>query len=80
MSSFKDRDRGTKEKCLEILAKPNNAISHLLDNEDGTFSIMYHIVCEHCDYCNEEGKIDIATNPHFAHIAKEDPYEISGRE
>jgi len=46
-----------------------------LDNGDGTYSIMYHIVCEFCDYCEEQG--DCRGRGDFVTpLAKEDPYKL----
>ena len=79
MSGFKNRDRYTETEARDILENTtSNVIMHLLDNEDGTFSIMGHIVCEHCDYCCSQGDArwerDIVAVP-----AKRDPYENQER-
>jgi lipoate synthase len=79
MSNYEDRPRYTEEEARRILAEGAcAAIMHLLLNDDGTFSIMYHIVCEHCDYCDSQGdarrKKDIEAVP-----AKPDPYEFQER-
>ena len=55
MGDFEERWRGTLEEAMECYLTPTNAITHLLYNDDGTYSIMSHIVCEHCDYCDEQG-------------------------
>lgn len=65
-TSFAKRWRGTLEEA-RLAASKGNMTSHILDNQDGTYSIMSHLVCEWCDYC-EEFDIDI-------HIAKANPYE-----
>jgi hypothetical protein len=68
-------DRPTADRFLTMHAGAK--IMHLLDNEDGTFSILTHIVCEHCDYCHEQGdcrgKEDAVALP-----AKGNPYEKYG--
>ena len=86
--SFATRPRFSLVEARASLAKPSNAICHLLDNQDGTFSIMSHINCEHCDYCDEYNnwwelkktngltfaEICKLEDPPF--VAKEDPYAI----
>jgi hypothetical protein len=86
--SFATRERFSLADARASLAKGSNAILHLLDNQDGTFSIMSHINCEHCDYCDEfnvwyaEQKAkglqweEISKLEDPAFIAKEDPYAI----
>ena len=79
MATFKERARYTEVDARRLLAETTSSMfQHLLDNEDGTFSIMAHIVCEYCDYCvsqgDARGKGDITAVP-----AKPDPYEIQGR-
>ena len=45
------------------------SIRHITRNEDdGTFSVLAHINCEFCDYCEEGTKAE-------PHLAKENPYE-----
>lgn len=50
-----DRWRGTEQEAREQLKQSGNMIIHLLSNDDGTFSLMRHIVCEHCHYCDVQG-------------------------
>jgi hypothetical protein len=73
VSRFYDRERITLAEAKALMAVPSNTIDHLLANDDGTYSVMSHIVCEFCDYC-QAGK---AAEPHSA---KPDPYELVGRE
>lgn len=83
MSDFANRWRGSKEEAIADLRKPSNAIRHLLVNSDGTYSIMGHVVCEHCDYCEAEGDLAATAgdpeHPTIEHPAKADPYENVGR-
>lgn len=73
-TNFENRLRFTESQAREALMEPTNMISHLLDNGDGTFSIMYHIVCAWCDYCEDQG--DCRMRPDAPAVpAKEDPYE-----
>ena len=68
------------QDALLCYQKPSNAICHLLRNDDDTYSIMYHIVCEHCDYCGqmsfvyESGLYFDELHP-LIHKYKDDPYE-----
>lgn len=56
IDNFESRLRMTKEQAMELLANSNsNMVAHLLDNQDGTYSLVYHIVCEYCDYCESQG-------------------------
>ena len=76
MSRFADRTRHSLEDCKrDMLNSTSNAINHVLDNGDGTYSVMYHIVCEFCDYCEEQG--DCRGRDDFVTpLTKEDPYEL----
>lgn len=68
MSGFQGRTRMSYADAVVLVEKPGNTIRHLLDNEDGTYSVMSHIVCEFCDYCAESrGLLTV-------HKAKADPY------
>jgi len=76
--SFETRSRYTEEEARSILAKPASVIQHLLKNIDGTFSVMSHIVCEWCDYCDEQG--DCRGNMDAEPVnAKCNPYEQQER-
>lgn len=78
MSGFADRARYSLEEVTEIHKEPTNAITHVLDNGDGTYSLMYHIVCEHCDYCAAQNGVEGRwwdNNGFIIHPAKENPYE-----
>lgn len=54
-NAFKNRKRMSIEDARKIMSK-GGLIRHLLDNGDGTFSVMGHINCEHCDYCDLENE------------------------
>jgi hypothetical protein len=56
MTGFDQRPRFSRIDAEMVLAKPSNMVRHLTDNGDGTFSIVGHIVCAWCDYCDEVGK------------------------
>ena len=79
-----DRLRMTLAEARDPRNHDTNMISHILDNGDGTYSIMYHIVCEHCDYCDSQG--DCREGPREGHLStvepvpyKFDAYELNGR-
>ncbi len=74
MTTFAERRRMTRQEAEEALNEDSNMIAHLLENEDGTFSLMYHIVCEWCDFCDEQGDCRFSKGI-AACKAKEDPYE-----
>ncbi len=80
MSSFADRSRVTLEEAKALVVDHDHpsilGIRHILDNGDGTFSVMCHISCEWCDYCEEARGV---ADPCMVHKAKEDPYEKVGR-
>lgn len=72
--SFANRNRMSYEEAVEISSRPTNVITHLLRNEDdGSYSVMSHIVCEYCDYCDEQGDCRGVLHPTPC-IAKENPY------
>lgn len=87
MSDFEQRERFSLEKARELV-KTGNMIKHILINDDNTYSVMSHINCEFCDYCDlynewwykqeSDGlsyeEICKLEKPVFA--AKSDPYEI----
>lgn len=79
MSAYEDRFRYTEEEARRILVEGADAfIMHLLINDDDTFSIMQHIVCEWCDYCDSQG--DARLKPDIKAVtAKPDPYEFQER-
>jgi len=75
-----DRPRWDEAKAREVVSKSYGWIPHLLDNGDGTFSVMGHITCERCDYCDESykedpdgTKYDLYDRP-MVHKFLEDPY------
>lgn len=65
--THEDRPRFTLDEALKELQLETFWIRHLLDNGDGTYSIMSHIPCDWCDYCetqgNAVGKVDIQAVP-----------------
>lgn len=74
--NFDDRERMTLDDAKFVAERPTNVITHLLSNDDGTFSVMSHIVCEHCDYCDSQG--DCGSGGKEPVPAKSNPYEIVG--
>ena len=73
--NFENRPRyAEKEARMALEHRAGSMVMHLLDNQDGTFSIMEHIVCEHCDYCTEQGDARLQRDIK-AVVAKADPYE-----
>lgn len=78
MSGFNERLRLTKAEAYSLEKYQTPMIAHLLTNEDETYSIMYHINCEWCDYCEQQG--DARGMLHGEVIvpmpAKENPYEL----
>ena len=79
MSKHEDRERMSLMEALSICDK-GNMIDHVVDNGDSTFSVVSHIVCEYCDFCQASyNKHDPAA--HLGPFAfKEDIYELVGRE
>lgn len=80
MDGFKNRSRMSFEDAKRIIDEDGTYFAHLLDNSDGTYSVMSHINCEHCDYCEEKDswyKAGIRDNElkYKSHLAKADPYE-----
>lgn len=85
-SNFENRDRFDLATARRI-ANTGNTINHILYNTDCTHSVMSHINCEHCDYCDEQNNWwemqkqagftyeQIIKLPAPVHIAKADPYE-----
>lgn len=75
--SHEDRPRYSLEECRQACVEGSNAIMHVLDNGDETYSIMQHIVCEWCDYCDTQGDCRSGGGPaDFEPVPfKEDPYE-----
>lgn len=85
--SFENRERFSLETAREVY-KLSGSIRHILDNQDGTYSVMSHIVCEHCDYCDEYNQwwADKTSqgltyeqitklDENIIHLPKPDPYE-----
>jgi len=62
----------TLEEAVSAQEKIVGWISHILINDDGSYSILGHINAEWCDYCAEAEKI---FTPHvkapFVHLAKD---------
>jgi len=82
--SAKDRTRGSFDDAVfwtEEMAGTPMSIHHIIDNDDGTFSLMSHINCEYCDYCEEHSEknliVDIGQRSMVSgpHKFKEDSYE-----
>jgi hypothetical protein len=81
----------TLAEAVQVRKRPSNMISHLLINDDATYSVVYHIVCEHCDYCDSRGvRLRRPGDPDYGfcgeyfdadepHPFKENIYEIVGR-
>jgi hypothetical protein len=68
--TFENRPRGTLEQVQSYIeASVGGAVPHIVDNQDGTYSVVSHINCEYCDYCLEE------SHGQTHHIAKENIYE-----
>ncbi len=70
-----NRDRSTLEVARNVANNLiHDRISHLLDNGDGTYSVMCHIVCEWCDYCDSQG--DCRLKPDCVPVPyQDDPYQ-----
>jgi len=77
---FENRPRYSEQEVRDWLTDVDSPmIWHLLKNEDGTYSVMGHIVCEHCDYCESQG--DCRRRPEVEAVpAKIRPYEESAPE
>lgn len=76
MSDFSNRPRFKLGEILKYLHEnPSNAICHILSNDDGTYSMMYHIVCEHCDHCDSQGDCRDIFQITKIDKVKENPYE-----
>lgn len=58
----KDRPRYSFDKVEKHFREiDSNTINHVIYNEDtNDFSIMSHIVCEYCLYCEQENSSDIS--------------------
>lgn len=78
MRDFYERDRYTLEQAREsFLQYKGPCIMHPIYNEDdNTYSLMSHIVCEHCDYCDDQNKYELGDFPSIIPLAKQDPYEL----
>ena len=66
--SFENRPRFSLKDAW-ALEKKSCGPAHVLENGDGTYSVMSHINCEFCDYCEDEEDKRITI-----HIPKSDPY------
>ena len=76
--NFDARPRFSEEEARQALLQDSPKVEHLVSNDDGTFSILCHIVCEWCDYCEAQG--DCRGNyDAIALPAKLNPYELAGR-
>ncbi len=79
--SVETRPRFDLETALKVVKHSEGWVPHLLDNEDGTYSVMSHITCEQCDYCDDyfeadpDGtKYDLYEGNIMIHRVKADPY------
>jgi hypothetical protein len=70
INTFNKRPKLTLEAAKELVSQLQVWLCHILDNQDGTYSILNHAHNEVCDYCLEQrqGKT--------VHIAKADPCEL----
>lgn len=81
MGNFENRDRYKNyAEALEVYKKNIGWIVHLLLNDEGDFSIMGHINCEWCNYCEQQNiayKAGLRYSDDYplVHKAKENPYE-----
>ncbi len=50
---YAERDRFDEKIARELLMRPSPKITHLTINDDGTYSIVTHINCEWCDFCED---------------------------
>lgn len=78
-AEFAARPRFSEDVARAGLLRDSNVVTHLLDNEDGTFSLMSHINCEWCDYCSTQGDCRGNANA-VAAPAKIRPYEQNNPE
>lgn len=61
MTSYEERPRFSLQELLDEF-QPGSMISHFTLNDDNTYSVVSHIVCEYCDYCggsDEVGGLEI---------------------
>lgn len=79
--SFNDRDRySTFDEARKIQKEMTGWISHIIFNEDKKdFSIMGHINCEWCIYCQQrniayENGLRYGDDYPLIHLAVENPY------
>lgn len=80
MASYHDRERFSLADARLIDKGLVGRISHILDNKDGTYSVIGHSVCEHCDYCDESNKMVGVPDSERIHTARPNPYELQGIE
>jgi hypothetical protein len=80
--SFQDRTKFQKfSEALAVMKKCTGWINHIILNEDKSFSIMSHINCEWCDYCDQrnaayDNGIRYSDDDYpLVHEAKQDPHE-----
>lgn len=76
--SFDSRTRMSWEDALRATNKPSPRIQHIVRNDDDTYSVVSHIVCEFCDYCQEAKDSELQLNE-IVHTAKRNIYERVGR-
>lgn len=62
--------KGTIGEARRVLDLPSNAVTHLIANPDGTFSIAVHVESETCVYCEPQGdcrgRPDVEPTPFIA--------------
>lgn len=68
-----------KLEAEDFLRQPSPMIRHLLDNGDNTYSIMAHINCEWCDFCEAGKNLSREELITTAFPAKENAYENQSR-
>ena len=76
------RERMTLDEAFAAVQK-GNMIEHIVKNDDDTFSIVAHIVCEYCDFCEESHNKTLSEYGRDAYLGpflfKDDIYERVGR-
>ena len=56
MASHDERSRMSYADAVAVINRPTNpCVSHLIDNQDGTYSVISHIVCHWCTFCDDQG-------------------------
>jgi hypothetical protein len=55
MTGFVNRDRYNGIDAQNVLRLDSNMILHVMRNDDDSYSVVGHIVCEMCDLCYAQG-------------------------